>query len=505
MYLITIYDGIDDKTGTVIHSPYPNQVKLSKAIVHRVVQGISDMSFTLNLSNPAWGKIKSLRTLIKVEDIKRGKKIFDGRVLKPKQSMDGSGIFLAEYTCESKLAYLNDSNQRHGEYHNISVRDFFQVIVDNHNRQVEPHKRFKVGDITVQDSNDSLYRYLGYEKTYVTIKDKLLDRLGGYLVLREEPDGMYLDYLESVGEFKNTPIKLRTNLKDMQREIDPLEVITRLVPLGANIESEDEEATDASQARVTIDSVNNGIEYLDDLELQKEFGIIEGTVTFDDVTLPSNLITRGNQFLSNQKAAKVSYSVSPVDVSLIDTSFDAFECGNWHQIINPVFTIDEPLQIVEQTIDVNNPQNAGLIIGEKYRTLTQYQIDSNKARQNIVALQNTVTRQAKALAGLQAEMKAVDDSVTSIQEALVDSDLPGLQHAVEELQSAINDLNQAIEGIPFYQLATTSTDGLMSAVDKLSHDYMKTKTDLITVSSQIDLNDLLARLEALEHANGNPE
>jgi len=269
MYQISVYDGPDDDVGTLIHSPFPNQVKVSSASVHLVTQGVSDMTFTINYLNPAWGKIKPLRTLIKVMDIKSNKKIFDGRVLRPIQTMTSNGMFSCEYTCESKLAYLNDSNQRHGEYHNITVRNFLQVIIDNHNRQVEPHKRFKLGNITVQDTNDSLYRYLGYEKTYTTIKDKLIDRLGGYLVLREELDGIYLDYLESVGEFKNTPIRLRTNLKDMQREINPLEVVTRLVPLGANIESENEEATDASQARVTISSVNDGIDYLDDFNYKK--------------------------------------------------------------------------------------------------------------------------------------------------------------------------------------------------------------------------------------------
>src|SRR5690606_156070 len=138
--------------------------------------------------------------------------------------------------------------------------DFLQVIIDNHNQQVEPHKRFKLGEVTVTDNNDSLYRYLGYENTYATIKDKLIDRLGGYLVLREEENGMYLDYLESIGEYKDTPIQLKTNLKDMQREIDPLGVITRVIPLGARIESDDPDATDASQARLTIEEVNNGID-----------------------------------------------------------------------------------------------------------------------------------------------------------------------------------------------------------------------------------------------------
>ncbi|GIO26391.1 phage tail spike protein [Ornithinibacillus bavariensis] len=169
----------------------------------------------------------------------------------------------------------------------------------------------------------------------------------------------------------------------MQREIDPLDVITRLIPLGTRIESEDENAADISQARLTIASVNGGLDYLDDLDLQEEFGIVEGEVIFDDVTQPNILKTRGQQFLNSQKASKTSYDVNPVDVSLIDSSFEAFECGNWHQIINPVFEIDEPLQIIEQTIDINVPQNASLTIGEKYKSLTHYQIEANKKTKSV--------------------------------------------------------------------------------------------------------------------------
>src|SRR5690606_38053033 len=140
---------------------------------------------------------------------------------------------------------------------------------------------------------------------------------------------------------------------------------------------EDEQATDASQARLTIAEVNNGIDYLDDLELQKEFGIIGGTIIFDDVTQPNILKTRGEQFLANQKAAAVRYDITPVDVSLIDESFDSFECGNWHQVVNPVFAIDETVQIIEQKIDIKEPQKCSLTIGEKYKTLTRYQVEAN--------------------------------------------------------------------------------------------------------------------------------
>lgn len=509
MYLVTIYDGPNDDKGIVIHSPYLDGLKLSSGTINLTIQGIPDMEFTINVKNPAWGKIKPLRTLIKVVDVKKNKVVFDGRVLMPVEKMSSDGMFSIKYTCEGKLAYLNDSRQRHGEYHNISVRDFLQVIIDNHNRQVESHKQFKLGNVTVKDNNDSLYRYLGYENTYATIKDKLIDRLGGFLVIRDEEDGMYLDYLESVGEFKNTPIRLRTNLKDMKREIDPLHVITRVVPLGTRIESEDEEATDASQARLTIAEVNNGIDYLDDLELQKEFGIIEGTIIFDDVTQPSILKTRGEQFLANQKAAAVRYDINPVDVSLIDESFDSFECGNWHQIINPIFAINEPVQIIEQKIDITQPQTCSITVGEKYQTLTQYQVQANKSAQKVVELETIVNSQIATIATLKNELQKVDGAVFEVQKALEDADIDALNEALVALETAVDNLQTAIENMPVYDLATPTTDGLMSASDKskldliqvlnsVDLDALKQKFDLITVVNQIDLDDLVSRIEALE-------
>src|SRR5690606_10110160 len=229
--------------------PYIDDLKLSSGVVNQVLNAIDDFTFSINLKNPAWGKIRPYQTSITVTDIKRNKKIFNGRVLKPAGVMNDGGHFARKFECESILAYLRDSTQRHAEIHDTTVYDFFSIIIDNHNRQVEPHKRFKVGNVTVTNATDNVYRYLDYEDTFATIKDKLIDRLGGYLVLREEPDGNYLDYLQEVGEdVDSTPIRLAHNMKSMSYEINPTQVITRLVPLGMSLESEDEGAVDASQA-----------------------------------------------------------------------------------------------------------------------------------------------------------------------------------------------------------------------------------------------------------------
>ncbi|MGO5010788.1 phage tail spike protein [Niallia sp. Sow4_A1] len=486
MYEVKIYDDINDNLGTLIHSPFPNKVKLSAGNIKQIIKGISNGSITINPNNPGWGKIKSMKTLIKVKDIKRNKIVFKGRILKPTYIMTNNGMFSIEYAIENELAYLNDSNQRFGEYHNISVRDFFTVIIDNHNRQVEPHKQFKVGNVTVMDSNDSLYRYLGYEKTFATIKDKLIDRLGGYLVIREEFDGNYIDYLAEVGENSSTEIRLRRNLKDMQREIDPNGIITRLIPLGSRIESDDEQATDASQARIDIKEVNGGLDYLDDIELIKEFGVIEGTLELDDVTDKSVIKTRGQQFLVNQKATKITYSLTPVDVSLIDQSFDELKVGNRHKVINEVFGINEQLQIIEKNIDLLNPVKISLTIGEKYQTLTQYQVDSRKQVRNVEKLERQVTSYSNKIGTISTELTTTKQTLQQTQEQLqnfesvTDGDLAVISQSVTDLIDIVDELEQTVNNIPSAQLASFDSNGLMS-----SSDYNK----LYFISQSSNTND----------------
>lgn len=509
MYEVIIYDGIEDEAGTVIHTPFGRDVKIVSGKVKQVLGGISNMEFTITLNNPAWGRIRPLKTLIRVRDIKRNKSVFYGRVLKPTQKMSSNGAHYMTYACESILAYLYDSNQRWGEYHNISVRDFLREIVENHNRQVEPHKRFKVGNVTVTDSNDSLYRYLGYEKTYETIKDKLVNRLGGFIVLREESDGNYIDYLESVGEHSATPIKIAKNLKDLEREIDPTDIITRLVVLGARIESGDEDNVEASQPRLTMETVNGGKDYIDDPELIKEFGIIEGTLTFDDVTQPSYLLLRGQQFFQSQKAAKVSYTINAVDLNLIDASFDEFELGNWYPIENRILNIGETAQIVEKTIDVLYPTNNSFVIGEKHKSLSQYQIEAVKNTRTIDEMQSTVAQQAQTIGTLRSELQEVNTAVATVWEALSEADLPALEQAITDLNTAIENLQTVIDSLPTYDLATPTSPGLMSAEDKSKIDRITAinAVDLDAVQANLaamsnELSDLITRVDALEQQGG---
>src|SRR5699024_1646840 len=264
MYAVSI---TNNGKETLIHSPFFNDLKLQAGQIKQDINVADGFTFSILPNNHGYNLIRLLKTLVTVENISTNKKEFDGRILMPTESMDESGMFAKTFICESELGYLNDSNQRHGEYHDITVRDFLQVIIDNHNRDVADDpidKTFEVGIVDVDSSTGTLYRYLGYKSTFDEIEDKLISRLGGELRVRKENGVRYLDYLKEAGEVKQTEIRIAKNLRSITKDVDPSDAITRLIPLGERIESEDEDATDASEARLTIESVNGGKDYIID-------------------------------------------------------------------------------------------------------------------------------------------------------------------------------------------------------------------------------------------------
>jgi hypothetical protein len=355
-------------------------------------------SFTFNIlpNNEGYNLIKDLKTLVEVNNIKTNKNEFRGRVLIQTPKMNSSGLLTKSITCESELGYLMDSVQEHGEYHDITVRGFLELIIDNHNKQVSEDKHFTVGVVEVIDNNDSLYRYLGYDKTLDTIKDKLIDRLGGELRVRHENGIRYLDYLQSIGEKKDTEIVLARNLITIEQERDPSEIITRLVILGPKLED--------SEERLTVASINNGLNYIDDEEAISEFGIIADTVTFDDVNIVENLLSKGKDYLKENNKIKKKHKINALDLSLIGLDVASFEVGNTYRVINPLMNIDEDLRVIEKTLDINSPQSSSLSIGDKFEDIKDYQLDNIATAKEVKTIKENVQTTVSALNSVSVEL-----------------------------------------------------------------------------------------------------
>ncbi|MGH2116571.1 peptidoglycan DD-metalloendopeptidase family protein [Aerococcus sp. L_32] len=420
MYRVTIYDGPDDPVGELIHM---DGAKIRKAPfkLHLKKEGIDDVLIKMNVNNPGWLKMHPKRTLIEIYNERTGNYIFKGRVLKPTRKMNETGIFTKTFACEGRLAYLHDSEQSWEKVQDTTIADFFKKLIENHNEQVEPYKRFKVGRVTVKNSTDNVYRYIGYGSTYDEIKEDLMDSLGGYLQLRDEPDGTYIDYLEGIGEVREEPIHLKNRLQSFESEIDPTEVITRIRVLGTTIDEEPEEGAEETQAvstpRITMASVNNGLDYIVDEALENEFGIQYGTIIYDDVREPTTLLNRAKSYRDAQQSAKISYSITALNIDLIRTDVEALVLGNTYPIMaNIEFNTVDYLQIVEMIIDSENLQKHQLTVGSTFKTLTQYQTLQAKRLTQVYTLKATVDRQSRQLNLVSSGQKQLSELYNAVSE-----------------------------------------------------------------------------------------
>lgn len=375
MFVVTITNGAEN---TVIHSDGTDRIsggKIAKSIDARMIDRVDSFSFTIYPNNAGYDLLKPLTTAVKVYDENIGKDIFIGRVLKCPDSMDERGLICRKVTCEGRQGWLYDSVQPYIEYKMVGISTVLSSFLSKHNSQVGADKRIELGQVTVTASNNYTYT-ANWDKTMDVIADKLVGKFGGEIQLRDKDGKVYLDYLESIGHGTDTTIELAVNLKTISREVDETAVITRLYPLGAKL-------TD-SEKRLTIGTVNGGKDYIEDSSLVAKYGVISGTQIWDDVTLASNLLSKGKAYLKSVNRAKVQYQITALDLSRIDKRFEQFELGCWYRVKNSIMGIDEDLRIVGISIDLDNPQASQLTFGDRFETLSGFMTAKTQSLQSAI-------------------------------------------------------------------------------------------------------------------------
>lgn len=370
MHTVTIKNGVEK---TTIHSD--NLDRISGGKIVKAVNAVDSFTFTIYPDNAGYNKLKPLTTSVTVTDDSTGKDIFIGRVLKCPDSMDEQGLICKSVTCEGRLGWLYDSVQPYAEYKVVGIRTVLSSFLSKHNAQVGTDKRIELGQVTVTASNNYTYT-ANWDKTMNVIADKLIGKIGGEIQLRDKDGKVYIDYLEHIGHGTDTTIELAVNLKTISREVDETAVITRLYPLGAKL-------TD-SEKRLTIGTVNGGKDYIEDSSLIAKYGVISGPQIWDDVTLASNLLSKGKEYLKSVNRAKVQYQITALDLSRIDKHIEQFELGCWYRVKNSLMGIDEDLRIVGISIDLDNPQASQLTFGDRFETLSGFMTAKTKSLQTAI-------------------------------------------------------------------------------------------------------------------------
>lgn len=461
MYDVKLING-EEETHINIASTNKRAPRITGTI-HKEINAVDDFSFLISVNNPGIHKINALSTLVEVINTKTNELEFKGRVLLPVPNMDSNGLISMKVTCESELGYLMDSIAMYAEFHDISVRDYLSKLIENHNNQVSADKRFEVGIIEI---TANLYRYWSYGTTLETIKEDLIDKLGGEIRIRYENNVRYLDYLNEIGSHSNTEVRLAKNLITLEQEQDPTELVTRLIPLGSKLEDSDE--------RLTIGSINNGLNYIDDTDLISKFGIIVKTETWDDVTEQANLLRKGQEFLKNNNKIKKAHKVSALDLSLIGLDFESFKVGNYHPVINELMGIDEDLRIVAQKIVIESPESSDLTIGDEFVNLKDYQLKADRTQKKLEKVSDTLNGTVNAVTNVTTEVINLNGVVTDTVENLGNTN-DNLLELTKSIQSINDNTNAALRGI----------EELKKNVEQISIELNNDRNTLIKIQRRL--------------------
>ena len=363
---------LDDE---ILHDLREEDRRLVSAKLYFESNKVDRFGFEILPTHPCFNNIKKLKSIISVFAIKNTneyEKLFEGRI--PELDKDFNNIGEAE--AEGVLSYFRDSIQRPFEFHDITPEDFLKEIVNRHNEGVDETKRFEVGDVTV---TGNLYRMNEkYVTTLEILNDRLIDRLGGYFRVRYVGDKKIIDYLKDFDGVNAQTIEFGENLLDLTQVTTAADVYSVVIPIGA--QDEDGNA-------LTIKSVNDGKDYLENHEAIALYGRREAVVEFSDVTLASNLKTKGEEYLQSTIEESLTIEMKAVDLSLINHNIQAFRMYDWVKVISKPHSIIKSFLLKKMEINLIDPTDSYIQLGQIIKGISDEIVVQNKTKTKVEALQ----------------------------------------------------------------------------------------------------------------------
>lgn len=379
----------------LLYYPKDKEYCITEPVVSLALNDAGTFEFGVPVLNPLYEQISNRKSMVRIE--KDGNEIFYGEVREAERDINNT----KQVYCVGELAFLFDSIQPQKKYQNYTIRQFLESLINEHNSQVEERKRFEIGIVTVTDSNDSIYRFTNRETTLDAIRDKLCDRFNGYLKIRKENGQRYLDFLtlDDYGKKCRQAIEFGANLLEYAENISASDIATAVIPLGAKLDKSPIEGLDAY---TTIESVNDGKDFLYIPEAVEQFGWVRVVQNFDDVTTPSVLKQKGLEWLKSVQYENVILNVKAVDLSIVDGESDQIDLGDKVHALATPFGMDTWFPVQKLTIPLQNPAEQTLELGNtSSKSYTQQASEASK-------YQLTVVKQ------VQADMESAIDNATQM-------------------------------------------------------------------------------------------
>lgn len=506
------------------------------------VNTVGEGSFTIYAGHPNYDKLKHLSAIFEVADengvIFRGRMTEDTEDFYNRKAVDLEGAMaffndsvVREYTFpddfEENADYLAEKNGG-----NV-VRFYLNWLIQNHNAQVEPWQRFKLGNVTVTSPTNNIERASSdLPSTWNEIKSKLFESsLGGFLCIRYEEDGNYIDYLSEFTEINEQGISLDENLLDLSRNVNGEETYSAIIPRGAEVESEESTGEDYEglygtisgsatvKKRLTIEELPNG-NITDDIVKRGDtlysikavaaygwrYAPREDTL-WEDVTLPANLQSRGVEWLEGDATKLPStIKVTAADLHFTDSQIRSFRIYKKIPVYTPAHGVNDNFDLTALDIPLLEPQNTKITVGKTVMTLTQIQAKQasniNNDIQKILVNYATNAQVAEGFKATEAQFLKTEESIlssvsgtyatkTELQETAA-----SLMITDDEIVAAVSGTFATKDELGNYVTEDTVDTKISAAVGEIDLSVYATKTELQTTNNNI--SEIRADLDSID-------
>ena len=439
--------------GNLLYHTRMGSLMIHNPSLELEVNKTGSFDFTIQQDHPYYDMIRKLKSIITVyqDDFL----LFRGRVLNDVVGWHNE----RQISCEGELAFLLDSIQRPYDFTG-SIADFLSMLITSHNAQVDAEKQFTLGNVTVTDPNDYIVRSdIEYTNTWEVIQKKLLDLLGGYIIVRHEGGMHYIDYLSSINVLSPQKITFGKNLLDLKRVRKGEDIATVIIPLGAKLK--DEEGKDTGK-RLTIESVNGGVDFVQDADAIAQFGIIVKTVIFDDVTDPENLKTKGNAQLADSVKLPETIELTAADLAATGQDIGSFHVATMVDAYSEPHGMDQRFLISKLSLKLFEPGANKMTLGksiaafsEGVQGLADNQVQILQAATQAAQAANTAVYNVEQnlLASLQVEADNIKSTVAETYslkedtEALVSSVSTTIEQTKDSFEIQFNQFSQDIASV----------------------------------------------------------
>lgn len=312
-------------------------------IAPKVVGGLSDagsFDFTMPKLHVFYNNIVPYGSTIEVfED---GQSIFYGRPTLPKVDFYGN----KQVHCEGALSFLNDvilPPVKVNEGEKITMTQYIQAVFNYYNKTCRRNDRkLTLGTISLR-SNQSAKHSWNYETCFDILKNGILPYTGSYTIVRRSGNTTYIDFAYKFLNQINQPIKLSSNLLDLEN-VDQ-EFYTAVIAKGA---------TDEIKMLAPISS---------GATLTNKYGFICAYKEYPDCETMADLQARCSSFLQSQQYRGKRFKISATDLHLDNSAVEQFLVGKVAKIDSSFHNDVDDLKAVISRIEIS------LDTGEKNTTL----------------------------------------------------------------------------------------------------------------------------------------